>query len=422
MNRVTRLVTAIAAASLFPAVGQAAGEWASGGLPSSWRSQFDADAGDARRCDSNNVLLLRVRGSGETTGKDALGSWTFNAGQALVGAGWRVRDGQLDYTAANVPPASLVTTFLRSMFNSTDYVSWQLNEWGHRCPSRPILVSAYSQGNVVLRLALAKVDPSVRSQIVAVDLVSDPAASTTLDAGVTLGFPGQARRAGSLYISQADNITLGNGKRAKIPYPSEIVRVARQYCRTGNDIVCDNTQWHSLSTLAAAKNGGPLGWFALIFASHVSYNMGAIGTATGQRFIASRGTAPNPTSSTNGPTNTTGGQVTPDPGASSQTTDPQPPPASPTWAETTGGEAHTWTNYTNAGGSEGAVVPARTTIQIACRLAGFRVSNGNAWWYRIASPPWSGQYYVSADVFYNNGATSGSLAGTPYVDPAVPAC
>ena len=42
--------------------------------------------------------------------------------------------------------------------------------------------------------------------------------------------------------------------------------------------------------------------------------------------------------------------------------------------------------------------------------------------YRIASAPWSGSYYVSADAFYNNGQTSGSLVGTPFVDSNVPNC
>jgi hypothetical protein len=97
-----------------------------------------------------------------------------------------------------------------------------------------------------------------------------------------------------------------------------------------------------------------------------------------------------------------------------------PPPQ--TWPETTGGAAHTWTNYTNAGGIEGPTIPAFTTVQIACKVTGFRVADGNTWWYRIASSPWSRNYYVSADAFYNNGATSGSLHGTPFVDPAVADC
>ena len=93
-----------------------------------------------------------------------------------------------------------------------------------------------------------------------------------------------------------------------------------------------------------------------------------------------------------------------------------------TFAETTGGLAHTWTNYTNAGGTEGPSIASNDTVQIACKVTGFRVADGNTWWYRVASSPWNDTYYVSADAFYNNGQTSGSLVGTPFVDPNVSNC
>ena len=114
----------------------------------------------------------------------------------------------------------------------------------------------------------------------------------------------------------------------------------------------------------------------------------------------------------------------PTPTTSAPTSAPTAPaaPAAQTWSETPGGNANTWTNWTNAGGQQGPTIPSHQTVQIACRLTGFRVADGNTWWYRIASAPWNGQYYVSADAFYNNGSTSGSLSGTPYVDPAVATC
>ena len=56
------------------------------------------------------------------------------------------------------------------------------------------------------------------------------------------------------------------------------------------------------------------------------------------------------------------------------------------------------------------------------KVQGFAVADGDTWWYRIASSPWNGAYYASADAFYNNGRTSGSLHGTPFVDNAVPNC
>lgn len=103
---------------------------------------------------------------------------------------------------------------------------------------------------------------------------------------------------------------------------------------------------------------------------------------------------------------------------------PPPPPAPPasTNAETSGGVLNTWSSYIDAGGAAGPSIAAYTTIQVACKVAGFRVADGNTWWYRIASSPWSGAFYASADGFYNNGERNGSLAGTPFVDLAVPDC
>jgi hypothetical protein len=93
-----------------------------------------------------------------------------------------------------------------------------------------------------------------------------------------------------------------------------------------------------------------------------------------------------------------------------------------TYGETTGGDAHTWSNPANAGGSEGPTIPGQTMVQIACKTAGFAVADGNTWWYQIAQNPWNGTFYVSADAFYNNGESSGSLQGTPFVDTSVPNC
>jgi hypothetical protein len=107
--------------------------------------------------------------------------------------------------------------------------------------------------------------------------------------------------------------------------------------------------------------------------------------------------------------------------ATTTTTPPQNNPP-PTWNETVGSVANTWTNWMNAGGNEGPQIANHQTVAISCRLNGFTVADGNTWWYRIASSPWNNSYYVSADAFYNNGATSGSLHGTPFFDPAVATC
>ena len=90
-------------------------------------------------------------------------------------------------------------------------------------------------------------------------------------------------------------------------------------------------------------------------------------------------------------------------------------------AETAGGNTGTFTNYSDADGP-GTQILRGATVGVTCKLHGLAVSDGNTWWYQIASSPWNNAYYVSADAFYNNGQTSGSLVGTPFVDPNVANC
>jgi Protein kinase domain len=149
-------------------------------------------------------------------------------------------------------------------------------------------------------------------------------------------------------------------------------------------------------------------------------------TVPGSQPLAQGGTgpaSPNPaTSGSSGaqPRVTTPPATQPPTPQPSPTPPPPPPPA--TYSETVGGNTHTWTNYTNAGGTEGPTIASYTTVQVACKLQGFRVADGDTWWYRIASSPWSNAFYASADAFYNNGQTSGSLNGTPFVDNNVRNC
>jgi hypothetical protein len=90
--------------------------------------------------------------------------------------------------------------------------------------------------------------------------------------------------------------------------------------------------------------------------------------------------------------------------------------------ETPGGVVHTWSNYRTAGGKAGPLLASHHSVTVRCRVRGFKVADGDRWWYRIASTPWDGRYYASADAFYNNGHKSGSLVGTPLFDPNVPLC
>jgi hypothetical protein len=99
------------------------------------------------------------------------------------------------------------------------------------------------------------------------------------------------------------------------------------------------------------------------------------------------------------------------------------PTSTPGRDEITGGQTRTWSNFHDAGGSAGAVIPTGTTVLVSCRTMGFETADGNPWWYRIAAPPWDNRFYASADAFYNSaGLTSGPLAGGPMVDLSVPQC
>jgi hypothetical protein len=92
------------------------------------------------------------------------------------------------------------------------------------------------------------------------------------------------------------------------------------------------------------------------------------------------------------------------------------------FTETTGAYVQTWTNYSDAGGTQGKTIPKHHSVQVTCRLRGYKVKDGDDWWYLIASSPWNNKYYASADPFYNNGRTDGSLNGTPSVDQNVAIC
>jgi surface antigen/cell division septation protein DedD len=134
-------------------------------------------------------------------------------------------------------------------------------------------------------------------------------------------------------------------------------------------------------------------------------------------------TTPTPTTPTpTTPTPTTPTPTTPTPTTPTPTTPTPTTPTPTTYPETTGSVAHTWTNYGDAGGTEGPEIASHQTVLITCRVSGWKAPDGNTWWYEIASSPWNNGYFVSADAFYNNGQTSGSLLGTPFYDPSVSVC
>lgn len=194
-------------------------------------------------------------------------------------------------------------------------------------------------------------------------------------------------------------------------------------CRASGFAVADgNVWWYQIASSP---------WSDSYWASaDAFYNNGRTsGSLSGTPFYdpkvpACSSSLPPPTTTTTSPptttTTTSPGSTTTTSTTTTTTTTTLPPPV--THTETTGGVAHTWTDYQDAGGTEGPSISSNESVQITCRTTGFAVADGNTWWYKIASSPWNNSYWVSADAFYNNGATSGSLVGTPFFDPNVPTC
>ncbi len=131
--------------------------------------------------------------------------------------------------------------------------------------------------------------------------------------------------------------------------------------------------------------------------------------------------APTPTSPP--PTSTTPTSTPPTSTPPTSTPPTSTPPTPTTYVEHAGpAGATTFLSYVHESGV-GPRVGDYQAVQVTCRVQGLAVSDGNRWYYRVASSPWNNTYYASADSFYNEpGVSSGSLLGTPFVDTNVPTC
>jgi uncharacterized membrane protein YgcG len=399
--------------------------WAPGGNPDSAKSQVQADDTSMPSfCASNSILLFRARGTGESYGSDRLGAWTSAAGDALIAKGWNVRDMQAVYDAPPLPVlgswqnvaktllfgvggvAQQVIAYRNVAKSEWQQVANQLNHAYDICPQRKIIIAGYSYGALLLRYVIPHLANSpVLRQIVHVDLVADPTAQGSVDTELAQDGPSPRRTTGSGLDTWAGEV-VHHGEFRQASYPTSIASKTFQYC-ISYDVVCDTNPTNLTPWNLASEDG-----------RHTSYPWRTIGAFAAESLgkVASSGGSIGGGSSSGGPSS--GGSSTG--GSSTGTNGSGTPP--PTYAETTGGVAHTWTNPSDAGGTEGPDIGSNETVQIACWVSGFRVADGNTYWYEIASSPWSGAYYVSSDAFYNNGSTSGTLSGTPFLDPAVPSC
>lgn len=239
---------AASAASYLPA------GWAPGGTPTNPGSQISADKFvtiEHSECGANSLLLFRVRGSGQSYGTDSLGGWANGAGVRAIKLGWNVRDMQAIYPAPGVPLSSLVKALAGGVAtasalldfknyrdvakNSAPAVRQELIDAYNRCPSRKILISGYSQGNIVLRTFLTELPASVQQQIVSTDLVADPTADNKVDA--SLGRSPLSGGGGALVGVDTWFARRTNPFFKQKTYPSDLARHTYPFCDP-DDLAC----------------------------------------------------------------------------------------------------------------------------------------------------------------------------------------
>jgi hypothetical protein len=101
-----------------------------------------------------------------------------------------------------------------------------------------------------------------------------------------------------------------------------------------------------------------------------------------------------------------------------------PADAGKTYTETvsSGTGARTFTDPYSVDES-GPNIPFLKPVQVPCKIYSPVMSSigPQAYWYRIASPPWNNHYYAPADSFANGDPPQGPYTGKD-IDPAVPDC
>jgi hypothetical protein len=275
--------------------------WAPGGKATDPASQIAADTS----CGSNSVLLFSARGSGDqygaALGKNKIGAWTQGAGIELIHEGWNVRDLQAIYPAPPVPSfgklakAAAAGALVRSAAGATAAIalvakqfrdvvsgSWQsdkqeLEAAYNRCPNRKILLAGYSQGAILLRYIIPRLDPAILKQVVSVDLFADPTEEKAVDSGMQ--HPGNL--GGRLTTAGVDTFSgeLLNGPGFRqTAYPASVQPKTYQYCVAG-DLVCDFAGNSLL--ISNVANEGKI---------HASYGFEVNGIAAGKRAGAAPGT------------------------------------------------------------------------------------------------------------------------------------
>jgi hypothetical protein len=348
------------------------------------------------------MQFIGVRGSGEHSGfGHTVGSVLSHVNAQQSGVG----NETINYWAVDVNPwePKYFPDYMSSVRQGVSNLAAAVSAFRARCGSTPMILAGYSQGAEVIDHWL---DSGASIQNVAgVALFGDPRFNPNNGAPIDQGsYNRSLAGVSNTYFPRV------GGFGGVEHYPASWSPWLRSYC-ANHDQICNTSSLAALIGCGIGSN-----------CAHYHYAEAVLGggryTADAADFLVSRANAaaPRPGPGGGSPTPGPGGSNPPNPGGGAT------PPTVQTYAETVGGVTHTWTNYSDAGGTQGPSIPSNTTVQITCKVAGFAVADGDTWWYQVASSPWNNVYYASADAFYNNGATSGSLSGTPFDDPTVPDC
>lgn len=137
----------------------------------------------------NLVLVVTVRGSGEAKRQGRLSESYFPPlAKALVERGYRVSGYEVAYPALDTKQLrGHIPEYLDSAVGSAQIIANQLQTLVRRCPSRQVVIGAYSQGGIALRAAVNRLRADVWKQFVQIDLFGDGSASPAVDRGMPVG-------------------------------------------------------------------------------------------------------------------------------------------------------------------------------------------------------------------------------------------
>ncbi|MBK6872320.1 MAG: cutinase family protein [Kineosporiaceae bacterium] len=347
--------------------------------------------------DCRQVLLFGARGSGQKANDHrGLGTQVANVldrvSTALAGRR-TTTEKALDYDPNNVavlakPLGIGLYQYMANLGFGVDLAYSELTLRKITCPSERIVLAGFSQGamvmhRVVQRLA-AKGQSAILARIDGVILLADGDHIPHDNVNIYGTASAAARGIGI--------VNRGVSRSSTTPFPSWGRSRVHSVC-SARDVVCDHLA--SVATGLIPGIATHVGAAYLGAHANITQPVGAVV----RTLIASSAS-----------------------GSAPAAPKPQPAPATAHSEQSGSLGSPTFLNPTNAAGA-GPRVAAMSTVQVSCRVYAPAIASANpdGWWYRIASFPWSNQYYAVANTFWN-GDIPGRLPYTHNTDFGVPVC